>query len=115
MRTYKNHNERLDLAIEELERRRNLQLEDIKLQLSVTYESAKPINLLKQGFQGFKESPEIKSSLFQSVVSLAGGYLSKKLLIGKTNTIFKSILGYALQYGVTNFISKKVDSNSPNT
>lgn len=115
MKTYKNQNEKLDIAIEELERKRNMQYEEIKLQLTATYESIKPINLIKQGFQDLKESPEVKSSLFQSLLSIAGGYISKKILIGKTNSIFKTILGYALQYGVTNFISKKVDSNSTNS
>lgn len=115
MKTYRNHNEELDLAIESLERKRDLKLNELKQQLIVTYESVKPVNILKQTLTDFKESSEIKSNLLQSIVSITGGFFSKKLLVGKSNSILKKTLGYILQYYVTNFISKKVDSNSTNT
>ncbi|WP_339889240.1 hypothetical protein [uncultured Flavobacterium sp.] len=112
MKSYRNQNEELDLAIDELVRQRNLKFDELKQQLALTYESVKPVNLLNQALVDFKESSEIKSNLLQSVVSIAGGYLSKKLLIGKSKSTFKKIAGYILQYGITNFISKNVDSNS---
>lgn len=109
MKSYKDENEKLDLAIELLEQKRDLQLMDLKNQLLATYQSVKPINILNQTLEDFKESTVVKSNLLQSVVSLAGGYFSKKLVIGKTHSTLKKLLGYALQYGVTNFIAKKVD------
>ncbi len=112
MKSYKDQNERLDLAIEELELKRDLKFIELKHQLASTYESVKPINMLNQALEDFKESPSIKSNLLQTVVSLAGGYFSKRLLIGKSNSMLKNLLGYVLQYGVTNFISKKVDENT---
>ena len=112
MRSYKNQNEELDIAIELLERKRALKFEELKYQLNVTYESVKPINILNQTLIDLKESPGVKSNLFQSAISLAGGYFSKRLLLGKSHSMFKKILGYVLQYGVTNFISKKVDATS---
>lgn len=112
MKTYKNQNEQLDIAIELLEHKRDLKFYELKKQLAVTYESVKPINILNQTLTDFKESTEIKSNVLQSVISIAGGYASKKLFLGKTNSTFKKILGYVLQYGVTSFISKKVDTNS---
>ena len=110
MKSYKNQNEELDIAISNLERQRDQKFFELKQQLNLTYESVKPINILNQTLTDFKESTQVKSNVLQSVVSLAGGYLSKKLLIGNTNSTFKKILGYVLQYGITNFISKKVDS-----
>jgi len=111
MRSYKNQNEELDSAIELLERKRALKFEELKYQLNATYESIKPINILNQTLIDFKESPGVKSNLLQSAVSLAGGFFSKRLLLGKSHSMFKKILGYVLQYGVTNFIAKKVDSS----
>ena len=111
MKSYKNQNEELDKAIELLEYQRDLKFESLKQQLVLTYESVKPINILNQTLIDFKESSQIKTNLMQSLVSLAGGYFSKKLLVGKSHSIFKKIAGYLVQYGVTNFISKKVDSN----
>ena len=112
MKSYKNQNEQLDIAIELLEHKRDLKFYELQKQLAVTYESVKPINILNQTLTDFKESTEIKSNVLQSVISIAGGYASKKLFLGKTNSTFKKILGYVLQYGVTSFISKKVDTNS---
>lgn len=111
MKTYKSQNEKLDRAIAELELQRTLKFLELKQQLNLTYESIKPINILKQSLVDFKESTDVKSNLFQSVISIAGGYFSKKLLVGKSHSTFKKIVGYIVQYGVTNFISKKVDSN----
>lgn len=107
MKTYKNHSEELGKAIAHLEYKKQLQSIDFKLQLDSTYESFKLVNILNQTLSEFKESSQIKLNLFQSVLSLAGGYISKKLLIGRSNTTFKNILGYVVQYGVTRFISKK--------
>lgn len=110
MASYKNQNTDLDIAIARLQRERDLKLEELKEQLSVTYESAKPINLLKGALEDFKQIPS--SNLVQSLISIGGGYLSKKLVMGKSDSIFKTIIGYGLQYGLTNFISKKVNPNS---
>lgn len=111
MKTHRNQNEKLDIAIAALERQRDLKFDELKQQLALTYESVKPVNILNQTLVDFKESTEVKSNLLQSVVSLAGGYISKKLLIGKSHSTFKKIMGYVVQYGVTSFISKKVDPN----
>lgn len=111
MKTHRNQNEKLDLAIAALERQRDLKFDELKQQLALTYESVKPVNILNQTLVDFKESTEVKSNLLQSVVSLAGGYISKKLLVGKSHSTFKKIMGYVVQYGVTSFISKKVDPN----
>lgn len=112
MRLYKNHNEELDLAIELLERKRALEFNELKYQLNATYESVKPVNILNQTLIDFKESPDVKSNLLQTAISVVGGYASKRLLLGKSKSVFKRIVGYALQYGITNYISKKVDSSS---
>jgi hypothetical protein len=112
MKSYKNQNEELDKAIDLLEIQRDLKLEELKSQLSTTYESLKPANLLKESIDNIRESVELKSDLTESVLSIAVGYISKKILVGKSSSFFKIILGNLIQYGVTNFIYKKVDLNS---
>ena len=108
MKSYKNQNEELDKAIDLLELQRELKFKELKNQLSVTYESVKPINLVKQSISEFKESTELKSNLIETVLSLSGGLISKKLMVGKSKSIFKKILGSVIQFGVTSFIAKKV-------
>ncbi len=108
MGKYKFYNEKLDIAIADLELQRQFELESLKMQLDATIESVKPINLLKQTFTDFKKSPDMKQNLLGSAVSIAGGYISKRFLFGKSSSFIKKALGYAIQYGITNFISKKV-------
>lgn len=110
MTSYKNQNTDLDLAIARLRQERDLKFEELKDQLELTFESVKPINILKGTLEDFKHSTETKSDFLQAALSIAGGYLSKKIVMGKSDSIFKKIIGYVLQYGLTKFISKKVNT-----
>jgi hypothetical protein len=112
MASYKNQNTQLDEAIARLEMKREMKLDELKDQLNTTFQSMKPINLLKGTLEDLKHFPEVKSNVVQLITSLAGGYLSKKILVGKSHSFIKKTLGYLVQYGVTNFISKKVNTNS---
>lgn len=95
-------------AIVSLEIKKEQEFLDLKTQLDITYESLRPINIINQTLVDLRNTPEIKHTLVESLISISGGYLSKKLLFGKSTSVFKKILGYVIQYGITNFISKKV-------
>lgn len=114
MASYKDQNTLLDQAITRLEMERHRKFIDLKDQLDITFQSMKPINILNGTLEDLKHFPEVKSNALQLITSLAGGYLSKKLLVGKSHSFFKKTLGYLVQYGVTNFISKKVNTESTN-
>lgn len=111
MAVYKDQNTELDKAIARLETDRDLKLEELKEQLSLTYESIKPVNILRESMEDFNNAPDVKNNLLQILVSITGGYLSKKLVLGKSNSFFKKIAGYLLQYGMTTFIAKKTNPN----
>lgn len=111
MASYKNQNTQLDEAIARLQMERDLKFDALKDQMAITFQSMKPIHILNGALADIKEFPEVKSNIVQLVVSLAGGYLSKKLLFGNSKSTFKKILGSLIQYGITNFVSKKVNSN----
>lgn len=111
MASYKDQNTLLDQKIARLEMERERKFDELKDQLDVTFQSMKPINILNGTLEDLKNFPEVKSNALQIITSLAGGYLSKKLLLGESHSFFKKALGYLVQYGVTNFISKKVKTN----
>lgn len=111
MTSYKNQNTALEEAITRLEMERDMKFDDLKNQMTLTFQSMKPINILRGTLDDLKQFPEVKSNIVQLATSLVGGYLSKKLLVGNPKSTFKKILGYLLQYGITNFISKKVHTN----
>lgn len=110
----KNNIQSLDKAISSLENQRRNEFSDLKNQLHETTEHFRPINLLNQTIKDLRESTEIKNNLLETLMSVAGGYFSKKLIIGKSNSFFRKTLGFVLQYSVTNYISKKVNSNTNN-
>jgi len=112
MRKYKNNIQTLNKAILLLEERKSQEYDDLKLQFYETSENFRPINIFKQSLKDFTDLGEVRTNLFETLLSITGGYFSKKIIIGKSNSIIKNIFGYALQYTVTNFISNKVNSNS---
>ena len=78
----------------------------LKEQFKLTYESLKPINILKNTLKEVSSSPLLIDNILGSVVGLATGYLSKKIVVGASGNIFRNILGSILQFGVTNVVSR---------
>lgn len=101
--------EELKKAILLLEIKQANEAVQLKEQLLVTYESLKPINLIKKIFTDITSSPDLKKDLLGTTVSLAAGYLSKKAAVGSTHNPIKQLLGTLLQIGVTNIVSKNSD------
>lgn len=78
-------------------------------QFMVTYESMRPVNLIKDKFNDVITSPNLKENLLNAALSLAAGYLSKKAIIGATHNPLKQLFGTLLQVGVTGLVSKNTD------
>lgn len=100
----------LKAAIQQLERKQANELVLLKEQFNTTYESLKPLNILKRQFKEMVTSPEVKNSLLATTIGLAGGYLSKKLMVGGSKNPIKKIIGTLLELGVA-----KVASKNPET
>lgn len=81
----------------------------LKEQCKTTYDSLRPINLIKNTLKDLV-TPDLKSNLLDSTLSLAAGYVSKKAVIGSTHNPIKQLLGTVLQMGVTSIVSKNTDS-----
>lgn len=93
-----------------LERR---QLEEEKLlreQFSVAYESFKPLNVLKRVINEIATPSEFKDNLVETVSGLVSGYVSRKLLVRSSTNPVLRFAGLALQYGVTNFVTKNAET-----
>ena len=101
----------LSTAIKRLERRRNFLGEDLKDHFHTVLEELKPTNILKNTLYEVQESTTLKHNLLKVAIGLGAGYFSRKMVIGKSAGLVKKALGTALQYGITNFIAKKDDSN----
>lgn len=108
----KKKDKRVQLAnrIELLKAKQETDFIILKNQFEITYESLKPINLIKETFNEIKHNSEIKTNIFKTSLGILGGYISKKVLFGNSNNPFKKISGNVLQYIITNLITNKVEN-----
>ena len=102
----------LDTAIKRLERKVKIQEAELQDHFHTLLVSLKPTNILKTTIHEVQESPELKHNLFRVALGLGAGYFSRKMVVGKSAGLVKKALGTALQFGVTQFISKK-NENTP--
>lgn len=81
----------------------------LKEQFKKTYESLKPVNLIKNTVSELLVAPDLKSDLLNAALSLTAGFLSKKLMVGDSVNPLKKLVGTLLQLGVTSIVSKNAD------
>lgn len=101
-----NSAETLRLAIVQLEITHTEEGKMLKQQFNLTYESLKPINLIKNAFKEGIASPDLKDNVFSTSVGLAAGYLSKLLFVNVSHSPVRKFLGTALQFVITKVVAK---------
>lgn len=104
-----NETDALNEAIIELQAKRTKQLFLLKEQFHHTYESLKPINLIKGTLAQVSASPEIIKGIMDNAIGIGTGLLSKKLLFGSSRNPVKKLLGTMVQIAITNIVSKRTD------
>lgn len=96
-------------AIQELEYQQVNEWPALKEQFLETYENIKPINLIKNALSDLTTGPDLKGDLINTTLSLAAGFISKKIAVGSTHNPLKQLLGTLLQMGVTSIVSKNAE------
>jgi len=96
------------IQVMELEHEYKQQL--LKEQFSLTYESLKPINLIKSTFHDVTSSPYLIDNILGATVGLASGYISRKIVVGGSVNLIRKLLGSVLQFGITNVVSQHPES-----
>ncbi|TDE44428.1 hypothetical protein E0I26_08660 [Flavobacterium rhamnosiphilum] len=87
------------------------ELVHLKDQYYYTYESLKPLNLIKNAFGQMATSSDFKGNILGNVIGISTGYLTKKILLGSTHNPVKRILGTLLQFVITNVVTKHSDTS----
>jgi hypothetical protein len=82
----------------------------LKEQFYHTYESFRPVNLLKGTLKDITSSPYLMDNILSTGIGLASGFLSKKVFIGASGNKLRKLIGYVLQFGVTNFVAQHPDA-----
>lgn len=101
--------EALRESIRQLEIQQAHEGEELKAQFKATYESLKLVNLVKSSLKEVTESVEIKNTLFESIISVVSGYVSRKLMVNKNSNPFLKIVGLVMQFGITNLVAKNAE------
>ncbi|WP_035671970.1 hypothetical protein [Flavobacterium sp. 83] len=105
-----NETDKLNEAIVLLENKQAIELISLKQQFELTYESLKPLNIIKSVFSEITTSSEIKGNLISNAIGMSTGYLTKKVLLGSSHNPIKRLLGTLLQFVVTNVVTKHSDN-----
>jgi hypothetical protein len=82
----------------------------LKEQLVTTFNNLNPFNFIKNAIGEISISSELKNSIIDSVVGIATGFISKKLLVGSSGSKVLKLAGVLLQYGLTSIVTKNFES-----
>lgn len=77
----------------------------LRAQAKLTYESLKPLNQLKKGWDDLVASKSNSGDIVGGIAGLSIGYLSKKVLVGSSHNPIKIILGTVAQFAVAKVVS----------
>ncbi len=109
MRT-KNETDALRESILLLENQQRLDLILLKSQVHETFESLRPINLIKSTISEVSASSDLKHGLLQNGIGLVTGYLSRKVLLGSSHNPVVGFLGSLFQFAIGNVVAKHSDT-----
>jgi hypothetical protein len=93
-------------AILKVEEEQALKGQILKEQLNLTIEVLRPASLLKRVIKTLGSNQSLADEFLGTSVGLASGFLSRKLIVGKSRNLFRNIFGTLIQYGVTSFIAR---------
>src|SRR6478752_1170691 len=96
-------------AIRELEQKQEAEWFLLKESFLDTCESLKPINLIKSSFKEVAAMPDLKTNVINGVIGLTTGFVSKKILVGKTINPLKKLLGFVVEVAVARKVAKNAE------
>lgn len=95
-------------AIAELELKAAAQKKDLQKTFEDVSENLTPLNLVKSGVQSVF-SGEHKEEIFNVLIGLGTGILSRRLILGKSSGFIGKTVGKAIQWGMTGLVSKNAE------
>lgn len=97
---------KLDQMILQLKAQQSAQWIAIKDEIDEIKDDLKPLHLIRNTLTEINETVGFKGNLLQSVLSIGVGYLTRKMIVGKSDGKIKNFFGSLLQLAVTNLVSK---------
>lgn len=101
-----NLSDKLRLQIDFLEEKKSVDYLQLKSQFLISIESIRPANIIKDTLRDLTDDAEFKSEILKNCVSIASGYIAKKIVTKESNEPIKQIFGSVIQMGIMNLVSK---------
>jgi hypothetical protein len=95
----------LKRAIQQMECLQTTDFISLKNQLTAACEKLKPINIIKSKFRKLVLAPA-KNEVVNTVMGLATGFVSRKILIGKSSNPLVKIVGFVIERIIANKVTK---------
>lgn len=86
--------------IQQLEAQKNEELVGLQEQFQSLIDNVKPANIIKQSIGSIYNTSLDKNIIITGITSLAAGFLTKKLVVGKSSNAVKKMFGNLIQYAV---------------
>lgn len=110
MKKYSEKHKKLQNEIALLKLRKTQQESDIRHEFYETTDLLNPSNIISSTVVQLYNEPIVRNSIVKNSIRFVTGYLSRRFFVGKSNSIIKSMLGYASQIIVSNAIVKEVNT-----
>ena len=94
----------LNNAILLLESKQAVEEMKLKEQFLLTYESLKPLNIIKNIFKQASESDDLKENIINNSISLTAGYLSKVVFEKAANSPIKKLFVNVVMFSVKKMV-----------
>lgn len=99
----------LRIAIQELETERKVKEQLLREQFYLTYESLKPVNILRNTLKNLFSSENLLENISGNAIGSFSGFILKRIFVGKSATRLKKLVGAILQFGIAKVISQNSD------
>ncbi len=105
-----NATDSLKESIRLLEFRQMEERNSLKEHLNLTYQSLKPINLLKKTLSEIGGNSDLKTGFYETILPIITGFLTQRMMVRSKASTFMKIMGAVLQYGLTTFVTKNTEN-----
>jgi hypothetical protein len=106
--------ESIKRMIAELEIRQKKEGQLLKEELEFTISNLRPVNIVKSLLKEFYSSENVLDELISTAISVTSGFVTKKIVVGKSKNQLLKLFGLVLQFGMTTMISKKFNALKEN-
>jgi hypothetical protein len=96
----------LTCAIEELEKQRHEEGQQLKEAFHNTVESVRPVNIIRNTAHQISSSPNLKREITKAAVVLVIGYIARKLIVASSRNPLRKIAANLAEVAIAGLIAR---------